>query len=338
MARSSGGAHLRTPEKLAAIAIAILLVVAVAYSGFWFYLANQLRQRVEMLTTRLADDGVVASCGNLAVNGYPFRLGVACDSISAETGNGSGSKLSTASFASFASVLAPGHIVSTLAGPARFMLGDGRGLEANWQSMRATTDFELAGLHGAGLQSEDFEAEFTLFDLSTGRLAAEELGLSARQRGQDLEIAFHATATRLSGTALPQGLSAIDLDCEATLHDSSGFLADARFAPSALRGRSGRLTELRATIPGGAALSLSGPFEISRSGLINGSFEVSVDSFEEWVATLAETFPSRRDAIENANRALGALAGDRDTLSVRLEVREGQASLGFIPIGRIPSI
>src|SRR4051812_1996743 len=61
---------------------AILLVVAAAWSAFWFYAASQVGVGADAWAAREAKSGRVYDCARRSVAGYPFRLEVSCEDAS----------------------------------------------------------------------------------------------------------------------------------------------------------------------------------------------------------------------------------------------------------------
>lgn len=61
---------------------ALLVIAAIAWSGFWFYAASQVGIRADEWRAREAKSGRVYDCGKRSVAGYPFRLEVSCEDAS----------------------------------------------------------------------------------------------------------------------------------------------------------------------------------------------------------------------------------------------------------------
>ena len=61
---------------------ALLVVAAIAWSGFWFYAASEVGVRADAWAAQEAKSGRVYDCGNRSVAGFPFRLEVRCDDAS----------------------------------------------------------------------------------------------------------------------------------------------------------------------------------------------------------------------------------------------------------------
>jgi hypothetical protein len=64
------------------IAPVLLLIVAIAWSAFWFYAASQVDVVTDAWRAKEAQAGRVYDCGRRSVAGFPFRLEVRCDDVS----------------------------------------------------------------------------------------------------------------------------------------------------------------------------------------------------------------------------------------------------------------
>jgi hypothetical protein len=62
----------------------VLLLLAIGWTGFWFYASSQVGAQFERWRTREAQSGRVYDCGKLAVGGYPFRFEVRCKDASVD--------------------------------------------------------------------------------------------------------------------------------------------------------------------------------------------------------------------------------------------------------------
>jgi hypothetical protein len=64
------------------IAPGLLLIAAIAWSGFWFYAASQVDVMADAWRAREAKSGRVYDCARRSVAGFPFRLEIRCDGVS----------------------------------------------------------------------------------------------------------------------------------------------------------------------------------------------------------------------------------------------------------------
>jgi hypothetical protein len=61
----------------------LVVVAAVAWSGFWFYAASEVDVKADAWRAQEAKSGRIFDCAKRSVAGYPFRLEVRCDGASA---------------------------------------------------------------------------------------------------------------------------------------------------------------------------------------------------------------------------------------------------------------
>jgi hypothetical protein len=61
------------------IAPLLLLIIAIAWSAFWFYAASQVDVQADAWRAREAKSGRVYDCAKRSVAGFPFRLEVSCE-------------------------------------------------------------------------------------------------------------------------------------------------------------------------------------------------------------------------------------------------------------------
>ncbi len=64
------------------IAPVLLLIAAIAWSGFWFFAASQVDGSADAWRAREAKSGRVYDCAKRSVAGFPFRLEVRCEGAS----------------------------------------------------------------------------------------------------------------------------------------------------------------------------------------------------------------------------------------------------------------
>ena len=82
-------------------------------------------------------------------------------------------------------------------------------------------------------------------------------------------------------------------------------------------------------------LLVSGPFSITKDGLLDADLKMTVRDPKGLSLVLADAFPESRDRIVSSFSGLAALGG---APTLPLKVVKGKASLGFIPLGEIPPL
>ena len=63
---------------LIALPLAIVVLLAALWTGFWFYAANRADLEITQWRTREAQNGRIFTCSRQDIRGYPFRLEVHC--------------------------------------------------------------------------------------------------------------------------------------------------------------------------------------------------------------------------------------------------------------------
>lgn len=80
MASSSRADTSGVTRKLVWLAMAVV-VFAALYTGGWFYAASRLKDRLTEALAASQQGMHSASCSGLSVRGFPFRIGIFCDSV-----------------------------------------------------------------------------------------------------------------------------------------------------------------------------------------------------------------------------------------------------------------
>lgn len=68
---------------LLAVPLALVVVLALGWTGFWYYAASRAATALDGWRQREAQAGRVHSCGQQTIGGYPFRIEVRCSEPSA---------------------------------------------------------------------------------------------------------------------------------------------------------------------------------------------------------------------------------------------------------------
>jgi hypothetical protein len=86
---------------------------------------------------------------------------------------------------------------------------------------------------------------------------------------------------------------------------------------------------------GEARIAVSGPVAVDRNGLLDARLSVTVHQPQQIATLLGDALPRMRDEIGTAFSAL-AMLGENTTLP--LNITNGEASIGFIRIGKLPPL
>jgi hypothetical protein len=122
---------------LAALPLIVVLVLAAAWSGFWFYAAGRTEQVLSGWREREARAGRHYACGNQSIGGYPFRFELVCKAPSAEfASNDPKVAFQAANFHLAAQVYDPSLLIAEIEAPLTIAIAGEGPLRANWSLLQ----------------------------------------------------------------------------------------------------------------------------------------------------------------------------------------------------------
>lgn len=329
------------------LAIGILLFL-VLYAGAWFFAANQIETRLPAFLSEDNGTGSSAECGGMTVRGFPFRIGLFCDTVRLDDA-ARGASASFGALRSAAQVYRPGHAVIELDGPAEIRVSPGLSVSGDWSLLHASVQATLSGLQRTSMTYDQLTGTAILpathEDAAIGdthKLAflAGHGEAHLRQNGNDLDAAFSVDGfdTRLDNG--PSLLPLLSASADMTLVDRAALMNAGGLKPGALRNSKGEMRKLTLDLGNGMVTTASGPFTVDDKGLISGEFSVTMKNIEGWRQNLVKVF-SNEDGmamVNNIANMLTALADGKNEATVKLNVRDGIAFLAFFPIGELPQL
>jgi len=146
------------------IVFGLLVALAVAWTGLWFYAASQAKTQVAGWFERERQAGRQQECASLSIGGYPFRIEVRCDGGVFQLAELPGYKLNLPSLLAVVQVYDPKLMISEMTGPLNISQRSG-GIDylVNWSIARASM---------RGLPSEPERGSLALDNLSVREGAA----------------------------------------------------------------------------------------------------------------------------------------------------------------------
>jgi hypothetical protein len=317
-------------RRFMALAIFILFAIA-AYTAGWFYLARQVEIRVDAAIERARNTGMGVECAGRSVRGYPFRLGLYCESTAFAEAD-EGASFSAGAFRSAAQVYDPLFLVGELDAPARLELEGIPPLALRWEIMRASVRLASPLPERVSVESRDLSVAAQEGGDETSLATIQTIEAHMRPNAGDLDLALRFEGLVLD-PALVQGRTIPPVAGVADLVVADG-VALATAGERSLRGRSGTIRNARLSAED-ASLALSGPFSIDAEGLLDADLQLSVENPEELSAILSQALPELADQAEALFSGLAAM-GDTPTLPLTIE--DGRVSLAFLDLGQIPPL
>jgi hypothetical protein len=314
------------------------LVLAGLYSAGWVYFARALETGMTRQIADLARHDVTARCENPTTDGYPFDIGIRCDSVAWQR-RAPGISVTAGAFRSQAPVYNPRAVAGAVDGPAYVDLPGLEPLEVSWQALTAGARLaaplpDMLSLKGRGIRiaRRAEAASAPLATLDTSRTVI-------HRNGEAIDIAMAFRRLR-SAIPLPTGGHLPDLDGTAEVRFPHGSaLLDATLGPprARLRGQSGQIEHLTLSLAD-AGISMTGPFDIARDGRIDARLSVTVHNPDKLVAAFRDAAPGLADQISAIAGLVRSLNIGNGPLTVRLDIRRGRVFAGFIPLGVVPAI
>lgn len=320
-------------RKIRRLGIAVVVLIAL-YSAGWFYVASKIEDFLGSTFNGNGSALVNFRCDGPKTSGFPFQIGFSCDRMTLGD-PGRGNVVTAGTFSTAARVYNPGAAVVEIGGPADIMLADGGSIQGRWDELRASFRANLSGLSTLSSRAKalNFQLNSPMLP-DTLTFAAKEGELHLRNNAGDLDIATRA-ADFLLTSAGSELLPKLSTSIELTLAGKGDLLEGVEFDSKAMKGR---LTSFKIETPDGIYGEMSGPFTINKDGYISGTFRTKLEKLVLWEQRLRTIFPDAGDTISTLAALLRGLAEGKDEVSVKLKVDDGDISLSFLPLGRIPPI
>lgn len=319
----------------------VAVVIALCYTVGWFYLASLAKERAQNELTRSTAQGVdFLQCRSLSAHGYPFSLYIKCSDAIVQDAR-QNLLLTNESLSIGASLFSFKTIRSQLTGPANITLSGVPLLQANWNSL--TTATQISGqtaqnIHlGANELHVEIQQEATSAQTRAAGIEMLELKFDLNSLIEPLKSKTTFEKLRFTGDTSLNALPELDGMIDISSEDSLVSLAGDAGSGSVLRGKSLQINQMLFLLPSGASVALSGPASVDPEGRANADLKIRLTNPAAIGSALQAAFPSQEKNIKTIVFALGSMPkDDRGATIVPFVIRNGKASAGFIPLGRLP--
>ena len=311
--------------------LAILVgLLAVVYGVGWFVIAGKIEERIDVSLARLAENGVVASCANRDVGGFPLGLSLRCDSIDYDD-PARGISFNVGTLATQTATYNPLRTDVTLEAPLRLATPNVPPIAVSWDRMSATAHLwrpvpSEISISTDGLSAETDPDDETqpakLFAASMikGVLTPHDSDLVWNGSFDDLRL----DPALVEGRTLPPLAGQADI----TLADGVVFMTD---RPRSLRGQSFTIGNL-ALLAGDGSVAISGPISIDDAGLVDAALEIKLINPPAISAILQAAMPEKASEIRTAFIGLGFLGPEP---SIPFRIVKGRPMLLGFALGEI---
>jgi hypothetical protein len=280
----------------------IVVVLAIAWTGFWFFAASQVDEKVDAWRAQEAAAGRIYDCANRSVAGFPFRLEVRCSGVSvALQGQTAGQAAAqtpplTAKLGEIlvvAQIYSPRLLIAEFKAPA--ILSD-RGQPAmvvNWTTGRASV---------VGLPGTPESADLVFDDASVDRVVGAVQAPTVRAKHVELHGRFAASSTpdrpviesvlQLNGGSIVGVHPVLEMPFDADIRTLISGLKDVSPKPWPERFREiqaagGRVEIVQSRIQQGDVISLAtGSLGLTAAGNLDGELQMTVAGLEKIIPML----------------------------------------------------
>jgi hypothetical protein len=302
------------------ILMAAIFVATIAYTGAWFWVAAVLEDKVRTEAAK----GVVF-CTDIAARGYPFRIGFSC-SKAAYAAPDESLNIEALNLRTAAQIYAPGHFIGEVASPLTISVKDQPGFMLMFETARAS----VRGISGLPqrvsleIQNPVF-AETAAASLQIG--SANLIALHMRQgENNQIDVALSIDSAKIKTAPV------FNLSSDAAISGATRFDAAIKSKTKLvelLRGNDGQIRNATLAFVDGGSVTISGPFSISTASIKADKAGALIDNAGKLAVALGAN-------VDNLT-ALKAMAVT-DAINLTITIKDGNVSIGFIPLGTIPAL
>jgi len=356
------------------VPIGLVVVLAFAWSGFWFVATGAAEKTIAGWREREAHVGRIYTCAKQTVSGFPFRIEVRCVDPSIELSrNEPPIALKASDLVVVSQVHQPTHLITELTGPMTIAEpGQPPSYVANWALGQSSV---------RGTPAAPERASIVVDRLTVDRLGGAPVNVLKTDRVEvHGRIAEGSVAgdpvielvLRLAAATAPElhafTRQPIDAELTAKLYGLADFSPKpwpVRFKEMQARG--GRIDITGARVRQGEAIAVSaGTLGLTTRGGLDGQIQVTIAGLESIVRSLDLDRTMSQGSLGNAigaldrlipglgqaarqNAAPGILAAlramgrpttldDKPATTLPLRFNDGQILLGPFPVGRVPPL
>ena len=284
------------------IAPVLLLIVAAAWSAFWFYAASQVDVAADAWRAQEAKAGRIYDCARRSVAGYPFRLEVRCDgasvSLVSQTAGQAGTQAPiTAELGEIlvvAQVYDPKLLIAEFTAPATISdRGQQPSIVVNWSKARSSVIGLPAVPQRASIVFDDPEVNRFNGSLQAPLARAKHVELHGRlAEGSVADHPVIETVLKIEGGSLqevhPLLTAPFDADVRTMLSGLKDFSPKpwpARFRE--IQAAGGHVEIVQSRVQQGDVIAVgAGTLGLTANGRLDGELQMTVAGLEKVVPAL----------------------------------------------------
>jgi hypothetical protein len=278
---------------------ALVVVAAIAWSGFWFYAASEVGVRADAWAAQEAQAGRVYQCGKRSVAGYPFRLEVRCDdaSVSLVSQTAGAPSLFTARLGEIlvvAQIYDPKRLIAEFKAPATISdRGQPPSLNVNWTVGRSSVVGLPAVPERVSIEFDNPSINRVNGPVQTPLARASHVELHGRlAEGSTIADPVIETVLQLAGGSVQELHPLLAAPFEADVQTRLSGLKD--FSPKPwperfreMQAAGGKVEIVRSRIRQGDLIAVAaGTLGLNANGRIDGELQMTVTGIEKVIPAL----------------------------------------------------
>jgi hypothetical protein len=278
---------------------ALLVVAAIAWSGFWFYAASEVGVRADAWRAQEAKAGRIYDCGKRSVAGYPFRLEVRCEDasvtlVSQTAGAGAPFTARLAEIMVIASIYQPKLLIAEFKAPATIADRDQPpSLKVSWSVGRSSVAGLPAVPERASIVFDNPTIERVNGPVQTPLARANRVELHGRlAEGSSIADPVIQTALQISGGSIQELHPLLATPFESDVQTKLSGLKD--FSPKPwperfreMQAAGGKVEIVRSRIQQGELVAVAaGTLGLNAQGQIEGELQMTVTGLERVIPAL----------------------------------------------------
>lgn len=322
---------------------ALLLLLAAGWTAGWFYAAQRAEQEVEAALRREAEKGRIYDCGDKRVVGFPFRIELDCERLTASLPGDAGPIVASApSFRAVAQVYDPNRLIGELRGPVQVTFGGGDRAEVSYALAQASMTLSGGRFERASLVVNAPRVVAGQDEVGSAKAVEAHLRRSPDDAGAYDLAARVASADSPMLALVPAGAGPVSLEVQL---EAQG-VGDLKAQPTAERLRAfaengGKLHVALARIDRGDVVAEArGDLKLDRDGRLNGALDLKTRGLEDVIAGVIGG--GKKDVLSSLLGAGAALLGGKAQIdgkpaaSYPVTIDKGRVALGPVRVYKLP--
>jgi hypothetical protein len=279
---------------------ALLVVLAIAWTGFWFFAASKVDENVDAWRAREAAAGRIYACADRSVAGFPFRLEVRCSGVSvallSQTAAQPTSQPLSAKLGEIlvvAQIYDPKLLIAEFKSPAILSDRGAPAMVVNWSAARSS----IVGLPGpperADIVFDNIAVDRIASSVQAPLLRAKHIELHGRNaESVTPDRPVIESVLQIDGGSIQDVHPLLAVPFDANIRARLSGLND--FSPKpwperfrALQAAGGRVEIVQSRIQQGDLISVaSGSLGLTASGNLDGELQMTVAGIEKVIPAL----------------------------------------------------